>query len=88
MDNSREQERIVLNMKDAGCSADTIHRFLFYYQAGDIKGELRVLSNHRQALLDEVHKGQKEIDCLDYLVYQIEKDFKTKNQGVNDGIPS
>lgn len=75
------QEHIVMNMKDAGCSEDMIHRFLLYYQAGDVKGELKVLSNHRQALLDEVHKGQKEIDCLDYLVYQLEKDFKTKKSG-------
>lgn len=73
INNNREQEHIVLDMKDAGCSEDTIQRFLFCYQADDIKGELKVLSNHRQALLDEVHKEQKEIDCLDYLVYQIEK---------------
>ena len=72
MDTNQKQERIVLNMKDAGCSEETIKRFLLCYQAGDIKGELKVLSNHRQALLDEVHKGQKEIDCIDYLVYQIE----------------
>lgn len=78
MDNNQEQEHIVLNMKDAGCSDDTIQRFLLCYQADDIKGELKVLLNHRQVLLDGVHKGQKEIDCLDYLVYQIEKGLKTK----------
>lgn len=73
MNDNQEQERTIQNMKDAGCSEDTIKRFLFCYQAGDIKGELKVLSNHRQAILDEIHRGQKEIDCLDYLVYQIEK---------------
>lgn len=73
MNDNQEQERTIQNMKDAGCSDDTINRFLFCCQAGDIKGELKVLSNHRQTLLDKVHKGQKEIDCLDYLVYQIEK---------------
>lgn len=73
MDRNQEQNLMVRNMKDAGCSEDTINHFLLCYQAGDIKGELKVLSNHRRALLDEVHKGQKEIDCLDYLVYQIEK---------------
>lgn len=73
MDNNQEQERTIQNMKDAGCNEDTINRFLLCDQAGDIKGELKVLSNHRKALLDEIHKGQKEIDCLDYLVYQIEK---------------
>lgn len=73
MNHNQEQERTIQNMKDAGCSEDTINRFLHCYQAGDIKGELKVLSNHRQTLLDKIHKGQKEIDCLDYLVYQIEK---------------
>lgn len=73
MDNNEEQKRTIQNMKDAGCNEDTINRFLLCYQAGDIKGELKVLSNHRKALLDAIHKGQKEIDCLDYLVYQIEK---------------
>ena len=28
INNNREQEHIVLDMKDAGCSEDTIHRFL------------------------------------------------------------
>lgn len=72
MNGNQEQERTIQNMKDAGCSEDTISRFLLCYQAGDIKGELKVLSNHRQTLLDKIHKEQKEIDCLDYLVYQIE----------------
>ena len=51
INNNQEQEHIVLNMKDAGCSEDTIQRFLLCYQADDIKGELKVLSNHRQALI-------------------------------------
>lgn len=76
MENNQERERMVLNMKDAGCSEDTINRFLLCYQAGDIKGELKVLSNHRQTLLDAVHKGQKKIDCLDYLVYQLEQEVR------------
>ena len=61
INNNQEQEHIVLNMKDAGCSEDTIQRFLLCYQADDIKGELKVLSNHRQALLDEVHKADDGI---------------------------
>ena len=34
---------------------------------------LRILSRHRRTLLDTVHLGEKQIDCLDYLVYQMEK---------------
>ena len=35
---------------------------------------MRLLRIHRQGLLDEVHTGEKRIDCLDYLVYQMEKE--------------
>ena len=32
------------------------------------------LRKHRQYLLDRLHKYQNEIDCLDYLLFQIEKE--------------
>ena len=31
-----------------------------------------MLSEYRKQLLDNVHREEKRIDCLDYLVYQIE----------------
>ena len=76
MNKNQEQERTIRNMEDAGCSEDTINSFLLYYQANDVNGELQVLSQHRKNLLDNIHKEQKKIDCLDYLVYQIEKSVK------------
>lgn len=76
MNSLKEQERTIQNMKDAGCSEDTINRFLRCYEADDVKGGLRILSGHRRDLLDQIHNGQKKIDCLDYLVYQIEKSIK------------
>ena len=64
------------NLKDAGCDLDTICRCEVLAQ-GEKKGELmRVLSLHRRALLDTVHENERRIDCLDYLIYQIEKQGK------------
>lgn len=64
------------NLKDAGCDQDTIFRCEALAQ-GEMKGELmRVLSQHRRTLLDTVHENQRRIDCLDYLMYQIEKQGK------------
>ena len=34
---------------------------------------LELLARHRAALLDEVHRCEKKIDCLDYLVYRIKQ---------------
>lgn len=36
----------------------------------------RILARHRRTLLDTIHADQKKIDCLDYLVYQMEKSEK------------
>ena len=32
-----------------------------------------MLSDHRRHLLDCLHREERRIDCLDYLVYQLEK---------------
>jgi len=40
---------------------------------------LHVLARHRRELLELVHLSEKRIDCLDYLVYQIEKQENRTN---------
>ena len=65
------------NLKDAGCDPDMICRCEALVQ-GEKRGELmRVLSLHRRVLLATVHENERRIDCLDYLIYQIEKQGKT-----------
>ena len=39
----------------------------------DSRRLLELLARHRAALLDEVHKSEKKIDCLDYLIYRIKQ---------------
>ncbi len=77
MPNASDKQTILReNPKDAGCDPETIGRCEVLAQ-GEKRGELmRVLSLHRRALLDAVHENQRRIDCLDYLVYQIEKQDK------------
>lgn len=62
---------IIQNLKDAGCEEKAIDNFIQYYRSGEIKKGLKVLSLHRQRLLDEIHGGQRRIDCLDYLIYEL-----------------
>lgn len=62
------------NLIDAGCGEETIRRCVRLAQDGKTVEMLHLLSRHRKALLDAVHLNQKQIDCLDYLVYQTEKE--------------
>ena len=48
-------------------------RFLALEQSGQYREQLRLLSDHRRQLLDCLHQEERRIDCLDYLVYKLEK---------------
>lgn len=61
------------NLIDAGCEAAMIEKCLLLAKSGKALDMLPLLINHRKRLLDYVHNGQKQIDCLDYLIYSLKK---------------
>lgn len=61
------------NLKDSGCSGELAERVIQLIKCGHINEALQLLLNHRKTVLDNCHAEQKKIDCLDYLVYQLEK---------------
>ena len=61
------------NLLDAGCGSDTIQQCMDLVKKRECAKLLRLLSRHKRELLDAVHQNEKRIDCLDYLIYQIEK---------------
>ncbi len=69
-----DKEAIIQNLRDAGCDEKTCTSVACDLTEGRTKEGLEALKQHRRELLDHVHKGQKCIDCLDYLVYQVKKD--------------
>ena len=64
------------NLKDAGCDQDMICHCEILAQSEKKAELMRALSLHRKALLDAVHENERRIDCLDYLIYQFEKQNK------------
>ena len=69
--NNASVQAVIQNLKDAGCSQETIDCCLACLDTGRKKELLERLEKHRKGILDKIHKGQKQIDCLDYLVFQI-----------------
>lgn len=64
------------NLVDAGCEQEVIQRCVELAQQKRTREIKRILARHRQTLLDVLHVNEKRIDCLDYLVYNIEKQTK------------
>lgn len=67
------KEAVIQNLKDAGCSPDTIECCMSSLDCGKKAELLKQLEDHRETLLHKVHEEEKRIDCLDYLVYQISR---------------
>ena len=62
---------LLRNLKDAGCTKADFQEFFRLGQEGRQQEQLRLLATHRATLLDRLHVSQRQIDCLDYLVYQM-----------------
>ena len=63
---------VMQNLIDAGCGGLTEECAQLILN-GEMQSALNILERHRKYLLDEVHTNQKRIDCLDHLIYKIEK---------------
>ena len=61
------------NLIDAGCGPELVRQCAALVRQNETSELMRVLSRHRRSLLDTVHQNEKRIDCLDYLIYQLEK---------------
>lgn len=65
---------LVLNLEAAGLEGEQVEQYLACWRAGKVKEQLSLLAARRAALLEQVHREEKQIGCLDYLVYQIGKE--------------
>lgn len=78
MNSESNENAIIQNLKDAGCNQDMITAFINDLKEGYIDDGMKLLTAHRRLLLEELHREQKQIDCLDYLVYKMKKTKKVK----------
>lgn len=72
------EEDVIRNLRDAGCNQEMIDSFMKCMEQDDYNGQIRLMEGQRKCLLDKVHQGEKQIDCLDYLVYQIGRSTKKR----------
>lgn len=71
-------QTVIQNLRDAGCDAAQVRQFLLYEKEGKLHEQLKLLAIQREYLLDRVHRQERQIDCLDYLVYRLTKSETTR----------
>ena len=77
---TEQNEKVICNLQDSGCSPEQIDQFMKCYTSGGFKMESKTLAEHRKCLLENLHMTQKQIECLDYLVYQIQKENQVQEK--------
>lgn len=70
-------QAVIRNLKDAGCNPETVKEFLALDGEGKIGEQLKLLDRQRQQLLEQIHREETCIDCLDYLVHKLNKKYKS-----------
>lgn len=67
------KDDIAQNLRDAGCSAAVIDDFMEQRDFRNVFEQRKILDAQRNELLEKIHTSQKNLDCLDSLIYHLEK---------------
>ena len=70
------------NLTDAGLPEATISEILSLLGEGRDIAVRRILARHRTSLLNTVHENQTRIDCLDYLIYDMDHNNRKPDRPV------
>lgn len=76
----RHEDAVKRNLLDAGCSdasAAFVDQLVRTGRIPDALHEMRVI---RCALMEELHRSQRRVDCLDYLIRRTEKEIKVTTE--------
>lgn len=70
---SEQEQAYYQNLIDAGCTEQAANEMLALLRSGK-KGKMcKLLSEYRCELLSRLHADQRQLDCLDFFLYQIRK---------------
>lgn len=70
------EEDIIQNLKDTGCNSKQIQELIELYRAGKIDKIYSIMESYRNKVLNNIHKNEKQIECIDYFIHQMERGEK------------
>ena len=71
-----EKEQLMQGLWDAGCDAAACRTIGSLFEVGNTREVLRRMRLQRCELVDEMHKSQRKVDRMDYLIHAQEKRMK------------
>lgn len=69
-----ELNEILACMADCGCDAAQTEAFLALKENCCKESCIRYLKRHRKQLMEQIHKMGHQVDCVDYMIRELEKE--------------
>ena len=74
-----DHERMKQNLSDAGCCDAVINEIITLSENGKNTEALQKMKKDRCRLMAELHESGRKVDCLDFLIRQIEKEMQANH---------
>lgn len=58
-------------LQELGCSAELTAGVIHLLRSGDTPNAFLLLRRHKRLLLAELHRAERKVDLLDFLLYQL-----------------
>lgn len=68
-----ETKDLIQRLCELGCDKKQAEQITKFVQSGDNETAHLLLRRHRKLLMEDLHKSERRVDDLDFLLYQISK---------------
>lgn len=75
-----EPEKLEECLVYLGCDEKERSDIMERYHRQDIRGMIRLLRLHRQSALEAIHNEEKQLGCLDHLVFMLEQEMDKEDK--------
>lgn len=65
-------------MKDCGCTPKQSEEYLSLAEKGLTQDQIYFLKRHRNQVMNQLHAVTRQVDCIDYVLYELEQSKKGK----------
>ncbi len=75
------EEKYRCYMKDCGCTPEQAEEYLKLADHGATQDQICFMKRHRYQIMNQLHTVTRQVDCIDFVIYELEQIKKEKQHG-------
>ena len=72
------EEKLRCYMKDCGCSPEQSEKYMQLAAEGYTQDQIYFMKRHRNQMMDQLHTVTRQVDCIDFVIHELEQEAKTR----------